>query len=73
VPFDRPGQDGRLFRKLLRVVLTEVYVFGGLLMEGKDVVGGLQFGDGNETDLHFYHQRLGSLGVHDRSLRRYLA
>lgn len=63
MPFDRPGQDGRLFRKLLCVVLAEVHMFGRLLMEGEDIVRGLQFGDGNETDLHVHHQRLGSLGV----------
>jgi hypothetical protein len=73
VPFDGPGQDGRLFRKLLGVVLAEVNMFGRLLMEGKDVVRGLKFRDGNETDLHWDHQRFGSLGVRDRSLGVYLA
>jgi len=43
MPFDRPGQDSRLFRKLLCVVLAEVHVFGGFLVESKDVVRRLQF------------------------------
>ena len=68
MPFDRPWQDSRFFRKLLGVVLAEVNMLGGFLMEGKDIVRGLQLRDGNETDLHVYYQRLGSLGVHNRSL-----
>ena len=73
MPFNRPGQDSRFLGKLLCVVLAEVHMLGGFLMEGKDIVCGLQFGDGNETDLRWDHQRFGSLGVRGRSLGVYLA
>lgn len=52
MPFDGTREDRGLLREFLRIVLAEVNVFDGLMVQGKDVVGGLQLGDGYETDLH---------------------
>lgn len=53
VPCDGGGEEGCLLREFLGVVFTEVRDErrGGVLVEGEDVVGGLQLGDGDEADL----------------------
>jgi hypothetical protein len=56
VPFDGSWEDGGLLRELLGVVLAEVHLLGGLLVQGQDVVGRLQLRDCDETDLHAHWQ-----------------
>lgn len=52
VPGDGAGEEGGLLGELLGVVLAEVGDGGrGVGVQGEDVVGGLQLGDGDETDL----------------------
>lgn len=49
VPLDAPGEQLGLLAQLLLVVLAKVRLRG--LVEGQDVVGGLQLGHGHEPDL----------------------
>ena len=54
MPLDGAGQDLGLFEELLYIVLAKVRL-GGVrrLMEGEDVVCGLEFRDGYEADLRY--------------------
>jgi hypothetical protein len=52
VPADRAREERRLLEELLDVVFAKVRVCGVWgLVQGEDVVCGLEFGDGNEADL----------------------
>jgi hypothetical protein len=51
VPADGFGQEGGFFREFLSVILAEVEVFVFRIVEGEDIVGGFEFGDGDEADL----------------------
>jgi len=51
VPSDRGREQARFLRELLGVIFAEVDV--SMVMKGEDVVGGLEFGDGDEADLRW--------------------
>ena len=51
VPLDGARQQVGLLAQLLGVVLAKVGVAGGILVQGEDVVGGLELGHGDEADL----------------------
>lgn len=49
MPADLAGQDLGFLQEFLLVVFAEVEVRGRRLVEGEDVVGGFEFGDGDEA------------------------
>jgi hypothetical protein len=51
VPTNRPREDSGFGVELLGVVFAEVEMGGRGLVEGEDVGGGFEFGDGDEADL----------------------
>lgn len=51
VPPDGPREQLCLLRQLLGVVLAKVRLGRGLLVQGQDVIDGLQLGHGYEADL----------------------
>ena len=51
MPLDGPGQHICLLAQLLGIVLPEVELLSRCLVEGHDVIDGLQFGDGDKSDL----------------------
>lgn len=50
MPADLPGQEEGLLEEFLLVVFAEMEVVVGGDVKGEDVVGGLELGDGDETD-----------------------
>ena len=48
---DGGGEQSGFLREFLRVVFAEIAVVVREVVEGEDVVGGFEFGDGYETDL----------------------
>lgn len=61
MPSDRPREKGGFLSELLGIVLAEVEVGWLLLVEGKDVWGGFEFGYRYEPDPAFIAHALDTL------------
>ena len=51
VPADGAGKERRFLLELLEVVLAEVEMGGWRVVEGEDIIRGVEFGDSDEANL----------------------